>query len=97
MVNSSLIQSAAFSIWLNDLNTNRGSILFGGVDTDKYYGTLQTIPNLQINTNGATVKGGLVEWQFYIELTGLTITNSSETKSLSFELPIRVILDLPAL
>lgn len=93
MVNSSLIQSAAFSIWLNDLDTNEGSILFGGVDTDKYHGTLQTIPNLQINTDGATVKGGLVEWQFYIELTGLTITNSSETKSLSSDLPIGVILD----
>ncbi|KAJ5218925.1 uncharacterized protein N7498_001024 [Penicillium cinerascens] len=60
MVNSGLIQSAAFSIWLNDLDTNEGSILFGGVDTDKYHGTLQTIPNLQINNDGVTLPIGVV-------------------------------------
>lgn len=38
------INSNAYSLWLNDLDASTGSILFGGVDTDKYKGQLQTLP-----------------------------------------------------
>lgn len=34
----------AYSLWLNDLDANRGSILFGGVDAEQYSGALQTLP-----------------------------------------------------
>lgn len=34
----------AYSLWLNDLDANRGSILFGGVDTEQYSGSLQSLP-----------------------------------------------------
>lgn len=44
MVTDGLINSNAYSIWLNDLDSNRGNILFGGVDTEKFEGTLQTMP-----------------------------------------------------
>jgi len=38
------ISSNAYSLWLNDLDASTGSILFGGVNTDKYTGELQTLP-----------------------------------------------------
>lgn len=38
------ISTNAYSLWLNDLDASTGSILFGGVNTDKYTGSLQTIP-----------------------------------------------------
>ncbi|OCK77956.1 acid protease [Lepidopterella palustris CBS 459.81] len=38
------INSNAYSLWLNDLDASTGSILFGGVDTEKYTGSLQTLP-----------------------------------------------------
>lgn len=38
------IQSAAYSIYLNDLDARRGSILFGGVDAERYEGDLETLP-----------------------------------------------------
>jgi hypothetical protein len=44
MVSDGLIQSNAYSLWLNDLDASTGSILFGGVDTAKYTGSLQTLP-----------------------------------------------------
>lgn len=44
MVADGLIQSNAYSLWLNDLDSNTGSILFGGVDTDKYHGSLESVP-----------------------------------------------------
>ncbi len=39
-----LIAAQSFSLWLNDLDANVGSILFGGVDTERYAGQLQTLP-----------------------------------------------------
>ena len=44
MVADGLIQSNAYSLWLNDLEASTGSILFGGVDTDQYHGSLETLP-----------------------------------------------------
>ncbi|CAJ2510049.1 Uu.00g059490.m01.CDS01 [Anthostomella pinea] len=44
MVSSGQIATNAYSLWLNDLDANEGSILFGGVDTAKYTGSLQTLP-----------------------------------------------------
>lgn len=44
MVADKLIQSNAYSLWLNDLDANTGSILFGGVDTDQYTGSLKSLP-----------------------------------------------------
>lgn len=44
MVNDGLINTNAYSLWLNDLDASTGSILFGGVNTDKFIGTLAEIP-----------------------------------------------------
>jgi hypothetical protein len=49
MVADGLINSNAYSLWLNDLDANTGSILFGGVDSDKYTGDLETLPIQKIN------------------------------------------------
>ena len=40
MVQQGLINSQAYSLWLDDVNSLTGSILFGGVDTAKYQGSL---------------------------------------------------------
>ncbi|OJD29198.1 aspartic-type endopeptidase [Diplodia corticola] len=47
LVNKGIIQSNAYSLWLNDLDASKGNILFGGVDTEKYHGSLSTLPILQ--------------------------------------------------
>lgn len=54
----------AYSLWLNDLDASTGSILFGGVDTDKYSGTLSTLPIIQ--------EGGVYA-EFIIALTDMGI------------------------
>ena len=43
MVKQGLINSNAYSLWLDDINSLTGSILFGGVDTAKYTGSLVTL------------------------------------------------------
>lgn len=44
LVNDKTINSNAYSLYLNDLDASTGSILFGGVDTGKFNGTLSTLP-----------------------------------------------------
>ncbi|KAK3905832.1 aspartic peptidase domain-containing protein [Staphylotrichum tortipilum] len=44
LVTEGLIQSNAYSLWLNDLDANTGNILFGGVDTAKFTPPLMSLP-----------------------------------------------------
>lgn len=44
MVADGLTRVNAYSLWLNDLDANLGSILFGGIDTEHYVGGLHTLP-----------------------------------------------------
>ncbi|KAJ5204049.1 uncharacterized protein N7498_004928 [Penicillium cinerascens] len=85
MVQNGLIQSNAYSLWLNDLDANTGSILFGGVNSDKYHGTLETLP---------IQKAGGIYSEFVIALTGLSLSNSSGIKKYSSSaLPAAALLD----
>ena len=84
MADSGLIQSNAYSLWLNDLDANTGSILFGGVDTAKYTGLLQTVPIQKEFGQYA---------EFLITLTGVGLVNNGNNLSTSTDLPTAVILD----
>ncbi|KAJ5719575.1 hypothetical protein N7493_007153 [Penicillium malachiteum] len=85
MVNKGLIKSNAYSLWLNDLDSNEGSILFGGVNTEKYHGSLSTLP---IDKTGNEYSA------FYITLTGVSMTNSSGTTNYSSSaFPAAALLD----
>ena len=64
LVNGDHIKSNAYSLWLNDLDADTGTILFGGVDRAKYQGNLVTKPIL--GTNGQYAQPSL-------EVTGLRI------------------------
>jgi hypothetical protein len=79
MVADGVISTNAYSLWLNDLDANTGSILFGGVDTDKYNGDLQTVP---------IIKESGVYQEFVIGLSSLTADGQQV-----FNDPIPVLLD----
>ncbi|KAL2862964.1 pepsin-like aspartic protease [Aspergillus lucknowensis] len=85
LVENGLIQSSAYSLWLNDLEANSGSILFGGIDTEKYHGDLHTLPIQSING---------VYSEFLIALTGISLSTDSKIHELhSDTLPAAVLLD----
>ncbi|KAL7945067.1 aspartic peptidase domain-containing protein [Trichoderma barbatum] len=70
-----LINSVAFSLWLNDLDASSGSILFGGIDTEKYHGDLTKINIISPN-------GGKTFTQFAVELYQVQASSPSGTDTL---------------
>jgi hypothetical protein len=68
------INSKAFSLYLNDLASSTGNILFGGIDTSKFTGTLQTLPLIPATPNGAISYYGVV-------LTSVSVISSDTTST----------------
>ncbi|OTB17560.1 hypothetical protein K445DRAFT_311052 [Daldinia sp. EC12] len=86
MQKQGLIATNAYSLWLNDLDASTGSILFGGIDTEKYHGDLTRINIYKDSRSG-------VFSSFTVALTSVEASSSSGTDSLAAEFPIPVILD----
>jgi hypothetical protein len=79
MVAQGLINSNAYSLFLNDLNASTGNILFGGVDTVRYNGPLATLPLQEVD--------GSVS-QFPITLTELSFGNVVIAKDLALAIAL---------
>lgn len=81
MVDQSKISTMAYSLYLNDYDSSTGSILFGGVDTEKFIGDLMTVPILaDAQSNNYS--------SFTVGLSGLSFTfgnGTSYNQSLSTE------------
>jgi len=87
MQHEGLINSIAYSLWLNDLDANTGNILFGGVDTAKYTGPLTKIDVISDDDSDNYT-------HFLVPLTSLEATSPSGTDVLtSPDGPLHVVLD----
>ncbi|GAB1316865.1 hypothetical protein MFIFM68171_07075 [Madurella fahalii] len=75
LVEQGLIPTKAYSLYLNDSSAESGTILFGGIDTEKFIGRLQTIDVIPNNETG-------LYDHFTVALTSVTATSGSETTSL---------------
>ncbi|KAK0645926.1 aspartic peptidase domain-containing protein [Cercophora newfieldiana] len=88
MVADGMIQSNAYSLWLNDLDANTGNILFGGIDNAKFNPPLLSVPiqpeqgffaEFLITLTGATLSGTSVASDSEMALAVLLDTGSSLT------------------
>ena len=68
------INRRAFSLYLNDAASGAGSILFGGVDTDKYTGELVTLPIVP-----DVIQGQSAFLRYLVDLTAVGFTTASST------------------
>ena len=73
MARQGVINSAAFSLYLNGKGSPLGSVLFGGVDTAKYEGELYTLPVLPEEREGVTKI-----YEFTVALYGVTYSASGK-------------------
>lgn len=86
MVTAGLITSKSYSLWLDNVEDNTGTILFGGVDTEKYTGSLVALP-IQPDTQTGSRTSFTVAW------TGLSINTGSDSLDFSPSSPQPIILD----
>ncbi|EPE27429.1 Acid protease [Glarea lozoyensis ATCC 20868] len=87
LVDQGLIPTEAYSLWLNDLESSTGSVLFGGIDTTKYQGELQSITVYPSRARRAVTS-------FSVAFTSLSATSSSGTDVLTpSDFAVAAILD----
>ena len=72
LVNQGLINTRAYSLYLDDLENDKGTVLFGGYDKAKYKGELTTLP-IQPDAKSGIKNTMTVSW------TSLSITDSTGT------------------
>lgn len=72
-----LIAKNLYSLYLNTLSSETGSVLFGAVDHAKYEGTLQTVPMLKYNSSYDSA----VRTQ--VLFTGATFITNNQTHTIS--------------
>ncbi|KAF4422053.1 hypothetical protein F53441_14327 [Fusarium austroafricanum] len=84
MYQGGFINTIAYSVWLNDLDAESGSIMFGGVDTAKYVGHMHRIDIQKIDGH---------YYHFVVALTSLVATSSSGSDTLTECFPIQAVLD----
>ncbi|KAE9367406.1 acid protease [Stipitochalara longipes BDJ] len=85
MVSQALISTPAYSIWLNDFEAASGSILFAGIDTSKYSGSLANIAIYPSQFKG------IID-TLTVQLTSISVTSPSGKTDVDFD-PFGVVLD----
>ncbi|KAI0141270.1 aspartic peptidase domain-containing protein [Xylariaceae sp. FL1272] len=86
LMSQGLIDAEAYSLFLDDLDADQGTILFGGIDTEKYTGELKII---DIVPDGFTGK----ITSFSVDLTSLTISPPDADGQSILPETISVVLD----
>lgn len=76
LVQEGIINTPAYSLWLNDANSDEGNILFGAVDHDKYSGDLVSM-DIQIGSTRFSEP-----YAFYVELTDLSQSTNGDSESI---------------
>lgn len=82
MAAATLIKSRSFSLWMDRKESDSGSILFGGIDTAKFDGTLYLIDIQQPQS------------EFVIPLIDITLKDANGSESLGFKDPVSAWLNL---
>lgn len=81
------IDRLAYSLWLNDLHSTVGSILFGAVDRAKYVGDLQRVPMVEGVVRGETPT------DFSVMLHGISAFNRENSSQIIIDCSVSVLLD----
>lgn len=86
LLNQGLIKTRAYSLYLNDLFSSTGNILFGGLDTEKYIGKLVAVPIMRDKTSNAYTS-------FTVALSSLTVMEDNDMIQNFTRQPVPVIVD----
>ena len=95
MLSNGQIECAAYSLWLDKINTSQGQLIFGGVNTDKFLGTLESFSSNLPNVNNFYIVISLSKISvsyngdsFILQNTAIQITPDTGTSLI--ELPYNI-------
>lgn len=86
LVSQGLISMKAYSLYLDDLQASTGSLLFGGLDSDKYQGNLVQMPIIP-----QTFGDQSIYTAFIVDMTSFGTTSSGKSTTItdsSFQIPV---------
>ncbi|SPO06137.1 related to acid proteinase PEPI precursor [Cephalotrichum gorgonifer] len=87
LAKANVTNSVAYSLWLNDFDSQMGNILFGGVDVEKYTGSMMSL-------NVTTADNSDEFDHFRVPLTSVQASSPSGSDTLTTtSYPIQVVLD----
>ncbi|RYP09474.1 hypothetical protein DL765_008424 [Monosporascus sp. GIB2] len=86
LADQDLIALRAYSLWLNTYSADMGTILFGGVDTEKFVGELIAVPVLPDSRTG-------IYQSFTVTLSSLIMNYTDGNTETIIQQPVPVILD----
>jgi len=87
LVAQGIITTQAYSLWLDDVEAATGSLLFGGIDTAKYQGTLSSL-KIYPEARDSVVRS------FAVALTSVSVTSPSGSDTLTTsDFAVAAILD----
>lgn len=84
MISQGFISSRAFSLDLRSVDSPNGSLIFGGVDTGNYTGSLAKLPIV----DPADTPSGAVRYWVNLTSVGLTLPNGTSGLLASGEMPV---------
>lgn len=89
MVAKGMINTPAFSVYLDGLAADNGTLLFGGIDTGKFLGELKPLDMLPRD-------GEQILSHFVLPLTQFAISDkiATNTTEITFTGPVRAVLDI---
>ncbi|KAI1263892.1 aspartic peptidase domain-containing protein [Xylariaceae sp. FL1019] len=83
-----VIATKSYSLYLNDLESSTGTILFGGIDTKKFIGDLKVV-----DIRPETISGQQIYSSFSVTLTDLEVTDGDNSNKSYVTQDIDVVLD----
>lgn len=86
MKNEGYINRLSYSLWLDDVNSDTGNVLFGGIDSSKYRGSLIALP-IQRDADSGGFTSFTVSW------TNLIVSGGGNNADFSPSSPQPAILD----
>lgn len=89
MVAQNLTSTKAYSLYLDDLDSSTGSIIFGGLDSDKFQGNLVQVPVVPDHYRNGTE----VFVELKVNMTSFGITSATNTTNTTAFTQFSIVLD----
>ncbi|KAH6691133.1 aspartic peptidase domain-containing protein [Leptodontidium sp. MPI-SDFR-AT-0119] len=92
LINAGAIESNTFSVWLDEASKRTGHLLFGGINLNRYQGSLVDLRTELVDTPEVQF-GFLTQTQLGVEIGSIGVSVGGNTNAIKLDAPLQVTLD----